>query len=35
MSDFNAIKNDTKTRMEKTIETLKGDFGSLRGSHRP
>ena len=30
MSDFNAIKNDTKTRMEKTIETLKGDFGSLR-----
>ena len=30
MSDFNAIKNDTKTRMEKTIEPLKGDFGSLR-----
>ena len=30
MSDFNAIKNDTKSRMEKTIETLKGDFGSLR-----
>lgn len=30
MSDFNTIKNDTKTRMEKTIETLKGDFGSLR-----
>ena len=30
MSDFNTIKNDTKPRMEKTIETLKGDFGSLR-----
>lgn len=30
MSDFNAIKTDTKTRMDKTIEALKGEFGSLR-----
>jgi ribosome recycling factor len=30
MSDFNAIKNDTKDRMEKTLESLKADFGGLR-----
>lgn len=30
MSDFNEIKQDTETRMEKTLETLKGDFGGLR-----
>lgn len=30
MADFNAIKNDTKTRMEKTLEALKTDFGGLR-----
>lgn len=30
MSDFEQIKNDTKTRMEKTLETLRGDFGGLR-----
>ena len=30
MSDFNEIKQDTETRMEKTLDTLKGDFGGLR-----
>lgn len=30
MVDFNQIKNDSKSRMEKTLETLKGDFGGLR-----
>lgn len=30
MTDFNDIKNDTATRMEKTLETLKNDFGGLR-----
>lgn len=30
MSDINSIKNDAKTRMDKTIESLKSDFGSLR-----
>lgn len=30
MTDFNNIKQDTITRMDKTIETLKGDFGGLR-----
>lgn len=30
MADFSEIKNDTKNRMDKTIETLKTDFGSLR-----
>ena len=30
MSYFDEIKNDTKQRMEKTIESLKGDFGGLR-----
>lgn len=30
MTDFNEIKQDTTTRMDKTIETLKGDFGGLR-----
>lgn len=30
MSDFNEIKNDTKVRMEKTLESLKSDFGGLR-----
>lgn len=30
MTDFNDIKNDTKNRMDKTLESLKTDFGSLR-----
>ena len=30
MSDINQIKSDASTRMEKTIESLKADFGSLR-----
>lgn len=30
MADFSEIKNDAKARMDKTLETLKADFGSLR-----
>lgn len=30
MADFNDIKNDTKNRMEKSLEALKSDFGGLR-----
>ena len=30
MSDFNEIKQDTVTRMDKTLDALKGDFGGLR-----
>ena len=30
MSDINSIKNDAKTRMDKTIDSLKSDFGGLR-----
>ena len=30
MADFSEIKNDAKNRMEKTIESLKNDFGTLR-----
>lgn len=30
MADFSEIKSDTKTRMEKTLESLKNDFGGLR-----
>ena len=30
MTDFNDIKNDTRTRMDKTLESLKADFGGLR-----
>ena len=30
MEDFNEVKNSAVTRMDKTIETLKADFGSLR-----
>lgn len=30
MSDINSIKNDARTRMDKTIESLKSDFGGLR-----
>ena len=30
MADFSEIKNDTKVRMDKTLEALKADFGSLR-----
>ena len=30
MVDFNEIKSDTKNRMDKTIESLRSDFGSLR-----
>jgi ribosome recycling factor len=30
MADFSTIKNDAKNRMDKTLETLKADFGALR-----
>ena len=30
MADYNDIKNDAKTRMEKSLESLKSDFGGLR-----
>ncbi|MBQ8869916.1 MAG: ribosome recycling factor [Alphaproteobacteria bacterium] len=30
MSDINNIKNDARTRMDKTLESLKVDFGGLR-----
>ncbi len=30
MSDINSIKNDAKIRMDKTLESLKSDFGGLR-----
>ncbi len=30
MSDFNTIKQDTQERMEKTLDSLKADFGGLR-----
>ena len=30
MADFSESKSDSKSRMDKTIETLRGDFGSLR-----
>lgn len=30
MSDFSAIKNDSQNRMEKTLDSLRNDFGSLR-----
>lgn len=30
MSDFNAIKEDTLLRMDKSLESLKSDFGGLR-----
>lgn len=30
MADYNQIKNDTKSRMEKSLESLKSDFGGLR-----
>lgn len=30
MSDFNEIKNDCKSRMDKTLDALRGDFGGLR-----
>ena len=30
MADFSKIKEDTKSRMDKTLETLKTDFASLR-----
>lgn len=30
MSDFNEIKNDAQNRMEKTLESLRADFGGLR-----
>ena len=30
MADFNDIKSDAKTRMDKTLDALKMDFGSLR-----
>ena len=30
MTDFNEIKTDTTERMEKTLETLRNDFGGLR-----
>ena len=34
MVDFSEIKSDTKNRMDKTIESLRGDFGSLSGKIR-
>ncbi len=30
MSDINSIKNDAKVRMDKTLDSLKSDFGGLR-----
>ena len=30
MSDYSQIKESAKTRMEKTLETLRADFGGLR-----
>lgn len=30
MSDFNSIKNEAKAKMDKTLEALRADFGSLR-----
>ncbi|MFI3241282.1 MAG: ribosome recycling factor [Alphaproteobacteria bacterium] len=30
MSDFNTIKNDLKTRMDKTLDSLNNEFGGLR-----
>lgn len=30
MSDYNEIRENTKSRMEKSVETLKTDFGGLR-----
>lgn len=30
MTDYNSLKNDTLDRMDKTLESLKGDFGGLR-----
>lgn len=30
MTDYNSLKNDTLERMDKTLESLKGDFGGLR-----
>lgn len=30
MTDFNDIKKDTAERMEKTLDTLRSDFGGLR-----
>ena len=30
MTDYSDIKNDAKTRMEKSFESLKGDFSGLR-----
>ena len=30
MADYNEIKNDAKTRMVKSLESLKADFGGLR-----
>ena len=30
MADYNDIKTDTKMRMDKTLESLKTDFGGLR-----
>ena len=30
LADYNEIKNDAKTRMEKSLESLKADFGGLR-----
>ncbi len=30
MTDFNQVKTETKEKMDKTLEALKADFGSLR-----
>ena len=30
MTDFSEIKNNAKTRMDKTLDSLRGEFGTLR-----
>ena len=30
MADYNEIRQDTRTRMDKTVESLKKDFSGLR-----
>lgn len=30
MADYNSLKNDTQERMDKTLESLRGDFSGLR-----
>ena len=35
MSDFNTIKNDTKARMDKTLESLRADFAAYANPTPP